>query len=69
MKGTFDRICAALGLAVLAPLLVVAAIAIKLDLRGPILFRQTRHGFNNGVIRVFKFRTMNVIEAGSNFTP
>jgi len=69
MKGTFDRICAALGLVVLAPLLVVAAIAIKLDSRGPILFRQTRHGFNNGVIRVFKFRTMNVIEAGSNFTP
>jgi Undecaprenyl-phosphate glucose phosphotransferase len=69
VKGTFDRACAVLGLIVLAPLLLVAAIAIKLDSRGPILFRQTRHGFNNGVIRVFKFRTMNVIEAGSNFTP
>jgi Undecaprenyl-phosphate glucose phosphotransferase len=69
VKGAFDRVSAALGLIVLAPLLVVTAIAIKLDSRGPILFRQTRHGFNNGVIRVFKFRTMNVIEAGSNFTP
>jgi Undecaprenyl-phosphate glucose phosphotransferase len=69
VKGAFDRTCAALGLIVLAPLLLIAALAIKLDSRGPVLFRQTRHGFNNGVIRVFKFRTMNVIEGGDNFTP
>lgn len=69
LKNTFDRVCAAFGLIILAPLLVTAAVAIKLDSRGPVLFRQTRHGFNNGVIRVFKFRTMNVIEAGDSFTP
>jgi len=68
LKEVFDRICAAAGLIVLAPLLLAAAVAIKLDSRGPILFRQTRHGFNNGVIRVLKFRTMNVIESGENFT-
>jgi Undecaprenyl-phosphate glucose phosphotransferase len=68
LKETFDRVSAAVGLILLAPLLLTAAIAIKLDSRGAVLFRQTRHGFNNGVIRVFKFRTMNVIESGDNFT-
>jgi Undecaprenyl-phosphate glucose phosphotransferase len=68
LKETFDRVCAAVGLVLLAPLLIMAAVAIKIDSRGPVLFRQTRHGFNNGVIRVFKFRTMNVIEGGDRFT-
>jgi exopolysaccharide biosynthesis polyprenyl glycosylphosphotransferase len=44
---------------VLSPLLLVTAILIKLDSRGPVLFRQTRHGFNNEPIRVLKFRSMS----------
>ena len=44
------------------PLLVIVAILIKLDSKGPVLFRQTRHGFNNKPIRVFKFRTMTTFE-------
>ena len=45
-------------LAVLSPVLLLIALAIKLDSRGPVLFRQARYGFNNEVIIVNKFRTM-----------
>ena len=41
-----------------SPLLAVVAIAIRLDSPGPIFFRQRRHGFNNQIIRVWKFRSM-----------
>jgi len=58
MKGAFDRLVAALALAVTWPIFVAAAIAIRLDSPGPILFCQNRYGFGNKVIRVFKFRTM-----------
>jgi lipopolysaccharide/colanic/teichoic acid biosynthesis glycosyltransferase len=42
----------------IAPLLIGIAIAIKIDSPGPVFFRQRRYGFNNGLIEVFKFRTM-----------
>jgi Undecaprenyl-phosphate glucose phosphotransferase len=67
LKRSFDLVTAALGLIVLAPLLVLVAIAIKLDSRGPVLFRQTRHGFNNSSIRIFKFRSMTTMEDGPQF--
>src|SRR5262249_24091721 len=51
----------ALGVLV-SPLLAMVAILIKLDSRGPILFRQTRHGFNNEPIQVLKFRTMTTCD-------
>jgi lipopolysaccharide/colanic/teichoic acid biosynthesis glycosyltransferase len=53
-----DVACAALGLLVLAPLLIAAAVAIKLESPGPVLFRQTRMGARNKPFRIFKFRTM-----------
>jgi Undecaprenyl-phosphate glucose phosphotransferase len=40
-----------------APMLLIA-LAIKLDSRGPVFFRQPRHGFNNEIIQVWKFRSM-----------
>lgn len=43
-----------------APIMVLIAIAIKLDSRGPVFFRQKRHGFNNKVIEVLKFRSMHM---------
>jgi lipopolysaccharide/colanic/teichoic acid biosynthesis glycosyltransferase len=52
-----------------SPVFVFVALAIKLDPRGPVLFRQTRHGYNNEPIRVLKFRSMMVMEDGNNFTP
>ncbi len=41
-----------------APVMLACALAIKLDSRGPVLFRQNRYGYNNSLISVFKFRTM-----------
>ena len=57
-KRTFDIIFSILGIIVLSPFMLGAAIAIKLDSPGPILFRQKRHGFNNEEINVLKFRSM-----------
>jgi Undecaprenyl-phosphate glucose phosphotransferase len=64
LKRAFDMVAAGLGLVVLSPLLLVVSLAIKLDSPGPVLFRQTRHGYNNDTIRVFKFRSMTVTEDG-----
>lgn len=69
IKRIFDVVAAITGLIVTSPFLVLVALAIKLDSRGPVLFRQTRHGYNNEPIRVLKFRTMTVMEAGDNFRP
>jgi Undecaprenyl-phosphate glucose phosphotransferase len=69
IKRAFDIIAAIAGLTLLAPVLVLAALAIKLDTRGPVFFRQTRHGYNNIPIRVIKFRSMTVMEKGDRFRP
>ena len=57
-KEIEDRLVAAGILAMISPLLLAIAIAIKLDSRGPVFFRQKRYGFNNQLIEVWKFRTM-----------
>ena len=44
----------------LAPVMALIAIAVKLDSKGPVLFRQKRLGFNNETIDVLKFRSMYV---------
>ena len=67
-KRTFDLIASTIGLILFCPLFILVAVAIKLESRGPAIFRQHRHGFNNEIIRVFKFRTMRTIEDGANFT-
>jgi putative colanic acid biosynthesis UDP-glucose lipid carrier transferase len=65
-KAVEDRVLAGLLLALLSPAVAIIAAAIALDSRGPVLFRQTRYGFNNNVFRVLKFRTMyHVEDAGS----
>lgn len=47
-----------LALVLLSPVMLAAAIAVKLDSPGPIFFRQRRHGFHNEEILVWKFRSM-----------
>jgi Undecaprenyl-phosphate glucose phosphotransferase len=69
IKRAFDVVAAIAGIILASPLLVIVALAIKLDSRGPVLFRQTRHGYNNEPIRVLKFRSMTVMEDGNNFKP
>jgi len=66
-KRLFDVICSALGLLVLAPLLLLAAVWIKLDSPGPALFRQTRIGRFGVPFTIHKFRTMRV-EPGAAIT-
>jgi Undecaprenyl-phosphate glucose phosphotransferase len=66
-KRAFDISIASLALLVCSPFLLVVALAIKLDSRGPVFFRQTRHGYNNEVIRVLKFRSMTITEDGCRF--
>ena len=57
-KRLFDIIGAALALAVLSPLLLFAALRIKLDSPGPVFFRQQRVGRHGVPFRIHKFRTM-----------
>ena len=63
MPRAFDLVLAALGLVLAAPVLLVAAIAIKLDSRGPVLYRQRRAGRDGTEFELFKLRTMH---AGSD---
>jgi Undecaprenyl-phosphate glucose phosphotransferase len=64
LKRTVDIIGASAGLLLLSPLMLATAMLIKLDSSGPVLFRQSRSGFNGGLFRIFKFRTMTVLEDG-----
>ena len=57
-KRVFDVTLSLLGLVALSPVFLATAVAIRLDSRGPVLFRQKRFGFNNEVIDVLKFRSM-----------
>jgi Undecaprenyl-phosphate glucose phosphotransferase len=60
MKWLFDRIIGTAILIAVSPIMLITAIAIKLDSRGPVLFKQKRYGFNNELIEVYKFRSMYV---------
>ena len=60
IKEIEDRSFAAVILLLAVPFMLLIALAIRLDSRGPILFRQKRYGFNDEIIEVFKFRTMHV---------
>jgi Undecaprenyl-phosphate glucose phosphotransferase len=66
-KRAFDLAVATTALIVLAPLFAVVAIAIKLDTPGPVFFRQRRHGYNNEIINVLKFRSMSTTEEDGRF--
>jgi Undecaprenyl-phosphate glucose phosphotransferase len=57
-KALFDRILALLMLVVFGPLLLLVALAVRLDSPGPVLFRQRRIGFSNRPFECLKFRTM-----------
>lgn len=59
-KRAFDIVFSLLGIIVLSPIIIGAALAVRLTSKGPIIFVQPRHGFNNEVINVYKFRSMYV---------
>ena len=63
-KRAIDLLIALAALVMLTPLMVLVAISIKIESSGPVLFMQTRNGFNGRPFKIFKFRTMSVIENG-----
>lgn len=58
VKRAFDLVVGSALLVALAPVMMLVAVAVKLDSRGPVFFRQDRHGFNDRPVRVWKFRSM-----------
>ncbi len=69
LKRIFDVLASGLGLALLAPFLIMIALWIKLDSTGPVFFRQERVGRFGTPFRIHKFRTMRVnSEAGGRLT-
>lgn len=60
VKLAADRILALLGLIILSPLFLVLMLAIRLDSRGPIFFRQKRVGIHKKHFMILKFRTMRI---------
>jgi Undecaprenyl-phosphate glucose phosphotransferase len=63
-KRGLDLAVAFAALVAAAPLLLTVALAVRLDSPGPILFRQSRNGFNGRPFRIYKFRSMTVLEDG-----
>ena len=64
-KRIFDVVVSALGLVVLAPLMVLIAILIRITMGSPALFRQIRPGLNGMPFTIFKFRTMRQAQSGA----
>jgi Undecaprenyl-phosphate glucose phosphotransferase len=64
IKRCFDLVVSSLLILVALPLFVILGFMIKLDSKGPVFFRQRRHGFNQDEFRIFKFRTMTTLDDG-----
>lgn len=62
IKRTFDIVASFIGLILLSPILIIIAVFIKLDSKGPVFFKQKRVGKNKQIFEIYKFRTM-VIDA------
>jgi len=67
-KRGVDIVLALSALLFLLPALLVIAVAIKLDSKGPVLFRQKRYGVGRKTFKLYKFRSMTVMEANGAFT-
>ncbi len=65
-KRTLDIVFAAIGLIVFLPVLIAATILIRLESRGPIIYRQKRGGLMGETFNIYKFRTMHVVEEASD---
>jgi putative colanic acid biosynthesis UDP-glucose lipid carrier transferase len=63
-KRLCDLLLSGLALVVLSPVLLAIALGIRLTSPGPVLFRQRRYGLDGAEIRIYKFRSMTVVEDG-----
>lgn len=68
IKRVFDLLFAVPTLILLAPMLVLVAIAVKIDSKGPVFFRQMRVGRGNELFAVYKFRSMHVDQCDADGT-
>jgi putative colanic acid biosynthesis UDP-glucose lipid carrier transferase len=74
IKSVLDRVFAFIGLVVISPLLLLTALAIKIESAGPVFFRQPRYGMSGEIFLIWKFRSMaansslvgNTIQASKN---
>ncbi|MBQ8547450.1 MAG: sugar transferase, partial [Lachnospiraceae bacterium] len=60
VKRIIDIICSLIGILVFSPIMLVTAIAIKLESKGPVIFKQKRAGLNGRIFKMYKFRSMCV---------
>lgn len=60
IKRLADLICSLVGMILLSPLIIAVIIAIKLDSKGPVMFKQKRIGINKKTFKILKFRTMRI---------
>ena len=66
LKEVEDRVLAAIILLLISPLMILIALAIKLDSPGSVLFKQRRHGWHGKEIKIYKFRSMKVHQEHGN---
>jgi putative colanic acid biosysnthesis UDP-glucose lipid carrier transferase len=66
LKRATDIVIASVGLALISPLMLVVAAAVKLTSSGPAIFRQRRYGLNGEEILVYKFRSMSTTDDGAH---
>ncbi|MDZ7289980.1 MAG: sugar transferase [candidate division KSB1 bacterium] len=70
LKEIFDRVLAALGLIVAAPLIVLLGLLIKIESSGPVFFKHLRVGKNGRLFRMYKFRKMpHDLDVGPKISP
>lgn len=60
IKNIFDRFLALVGMIVLSPVFLILMLAIKLDSKGPVFFKQKRVGIHKTHFNILKFRTMRI---------
>jgi Undecaprenyl-phosphate glucose phosphotransferase len=65
LKRCVDAVFATFGLIIFGPILAAAALAIRIETPGPVIFQQNRTGFNGRRFRIYKLRTMRVTEDGA----
>lgn len=62
IKDLEDRVLAFLILVLVSPIMALIAAAIRLESKGPIIYKQERHGWDGKIIKVYKFRSMSVMD-------
>ena len=60
MKRLFDFLSSLFAILIASPFLIITVIIIKLESKGPVVFKQKRPGIDNKIFNIYKFRSMKV---------